>query len=130
MTAAEWLLGAVAALLIQFFLGALRRVVSMLGPDTFGRARLLGDAPGAYPELGPRSRRWLRSALRWSFPALVALAAGGAMAQPALLLPHVAFCGGLGLLALSEPERRGETLGIIGLVFGLAALVPQRVENG
>lgn len=137
-------------------LGALRRLVSMLGPDTFGRERLLGDAPGAYPELGARPRRWLRSLLRWSFPALVALAAGGAVAQPALcrapltvalatflasslvhartryrypLLPHLAFCGGLGLLALGDPELRGTSLGVIGGAFVLAALAPARAEN-
>lgn len=141
----------------SLLLGALRRVVSMLGPDTFGRERLLGDAPGAYPELGARPRRWLRGALRWSFPALVALAAGGAVAQPSLcrvpltlaaatflagslvhartryrfaLLPHLAFCGGLGLLALGEPELRVERLGVVGLVFVLAALVPARTEDG
>lgn len=141
----------------SLLLGALRRVVSMLGPDTFGRERLLGDAPGAYPELGVRPRRWLRGALRWSFPALVALAAGGAVTQAALcrapltlaaatflagslvhartryrfaLLPQLAFCGGLGMLALGHPELRDETLGVMGLVFGLAALVPPRAENG
>lgn len=142
---------------VSLLLGALRRVVSMLGPDTFGRERLLGDAPGAYPELGVLPRRWLHGALRWSFPALVALAAGGAVAQPALcrapltlaaatflagslvhartryrfaLLPQLAFCGGLGLVALGEPELRGETLGVTALVFVLAALVPPRTENG
>jgi hypothetical protein len=141
----------------SLLLGALRRVLSMLGPDTFGRERLLGDAPGAYPELGARPRRWLRGALRWSFPALVALAAGGAVTQAALcrapltlalatflagslvhartryrfaLLPQLAFCGGLGMLALGHPELRDGTLGVMGLVFGLAALVPPRAENG
>jgi hypothetical protein len=141
----------------SLLLGAVRRVVSMLGPDTFGRERLLGDTPGAYPELGALPRRWLRGALRFSFPALVALAAGGAVAEPQLcraplalalaaflagslvhartryrfaLLPHLAFCGGLGLLSLGEATQRGTTGLVVAVTFGLLAQASARSENG
>lgn len=138
-------------------LGAPRRFVSMLGSDSFARDRLLGNRSGAYPELPATPRALLRGALRVSFPLLVALAAGGAVARPEVcreplilgatilvasslvhartrfrysLLPHLAFCGGIGLVSMADSGERGALLVVVGLAFAMLLLAPERVEEG
>jgi hypothetical protein len=50
--------------------GIVRRLLTLAGPDTFIRQKLL-PAAGAYPDLGERARRWWGAALRVAFPALL-----------------------------------------------------------
>jgi hypothetical protein len=50
--------------------GIVRRLLTLAGPDTFIRQKLL-PADGAYPDLGERARRRWGVALRVAFPALL-----------------------------------------------------------
>lgn len=63
----------------------LLRSYQMLGADTFGIEKLLHPGNGAYPALGPLSRRLFSRILVVSFPLLAALAvASAALGPPAL----------------------------------------------
>jgi hypothetical protein len=138
-------------------LDAPRRLLAMLGADSFARDRLLGSRPGAYPELPRFPRALLRGALRVSFPLLLALAVGGVVARPELcreplvlgatilvasslvhartrfrysLLPHLAFCAGIGLVSASASGQWERFLLVVTLAGGLFLLLPERIEEG
>lgn len=78
--------------------GIVRRLLTLAGPDTFVRQKLL-PAARAYPDLGERARRWWSAALRTAFPALLTVvllaAAAGRRAPAGYAWPA------LGLLAVS-----------------------------
>ncbi len=56
----------------RFFCGVLRHLLTLIGPDTFIRQKLL-PRDAAYPDLGDAARRNWDQLLRFSLPALIAV---------------------------------------------------------
>lgn len=78
--------------------GILRRLLTLAGPDTFVRQKLL-PAAGAYPDLGERARRWWGAALYAAFPALLTVVLAAAVAGRHAPASHA--WPALGLLAVA-----------------------------
>ena len=132
---------------IQFARAVARRLLTMVGPDTFVRMKLL-PREQSYGDLGERSRSWWRAVLVPAFPALIsvvlvaAIVGGGlpaSFAWPSLGLAatmvlfhartrfRVALLPALCLVAAHELVRFGDLAAIRPLsaaliVAGVAAL--------
>ncbi|HEX6900179.1 MAG TPA: hypothetical protein VF789_10715 [Thermoanaerobaculia bacterium] len=86
--------------------GIVRRLLTLAGPDTFVRQKLL-PASGAYPDLGERARRRWGAALRAAFPALLTVVLATAVAGRRAPAPHAwPALGLLGVAALFHARTR------------------------
>jgi hypothetical protein len=72
-------LGEVLRSPLRFGRGIVRRLLILVGPDTFIRQKLL-PRDAAYPDLGERQRRWWEAALEIATPLLVTVVLIGAAA--------------------------------------------------
>ena len=120
---------------LRFGRGIGRRLLTLAGPDTFVRQKLL-PAEGAYPQLGDRSRRRWDRALRVAFPLLVTIILSSIAVSPrlpesfawpslALLAVAVLFHARTRFRVVAMPALA--LLAALGLVR-LAAALPGRPE--